>query len=285
MTEQRVSRTSNSRPASHGVPHTQKPEMIHNRPHRRLPAILGATAILAAGLGLMACSGGSSAADEPAPQVTTSERQAEELRVAEAAEREAEEAEREAEEREADEAEREAEEREADETQREAEEREAEEAEREAEDREAEERERELDEREREIEAAEAAEAERQATTTTAPPPPPPPPAEVEETDDSNLIPPGVIEDGQWFGYLTDVEGMWQLTFDRVDIRDGYWHNDNERLRTLPTDPAAWRFSERYAGQPVEIWVKNQRVNGVYLAEENLPLDPAHAEYYEECGC
>jgi len=235
--------------------------MIHNRPHRRLPAILGATAILAAGLGLMACSGGSTAADEPAPQVTTSERQAEELRVAEAAEREAEEAEREAEERE------------ADETQREAEEREAEE------------RERELDEREREIEAAEAAEAERQATTTTAPPPPPPPPAEVEETDDSNLIPPGVIEDGQWFGYLTDVEGMWQLTFDRVDIRDGYWHNDNERLRTLPTDPAAWRFSERYAGQPVEIWVKNQRVNGVYLAEENLPLDPAHAEYYEECGC
>ena len=42
--------------------------MIHNRPHRRLPAVLGATAILAAGLGLMASGGGGSSA---APAATT----------------------------------------------------------------------------------------------------------------------------------------------------------------------------------------------------------------------
>ena len=45
--------------------------MIHNRQHRRLPAMLGATTILAAGLGLMAC--GSSEPQAQAQTPTTTE--------------------------------------------------------------------------------------------------------------------------------------------------------------------------------------------------------------------
>lgn len=42
--------------------------MLHNRPHRRLPAVLGATTILAAGLGLMACAGGTTTATPSATE-------------------------------------------------------------------------------------------------------------------------------------------------------------------------------------------------------------------------
>ena len=72
VTEERISRTFETRPA-HSVPPTEDLEMIHNRPHRRLPAVLGAITILAAGLGLMACAGGTTKADDPIAEVTSAE--------------------------------------------------------------------------------------------------------------------------------------------------------------------------------------------------------------------
>ncbi len=82
---------------------------------------------------------------------------------------------------------------------------------------------------------------------------------------DPTLIPPGTIEDGVHYGYLTSFQGMYQLTFDRVDVAaDGTWKNTNSKLRTLPTNPAAWTFSYPYAGMPIQIDVQGQRVTGVY---------------------
>jgi hypothetical protein len=82
---------------------------------------------------------------------------------------------------------------------------------------------------------------------------------------DPNLIPPGTIEDGVHYGYLTNFQGMYQLTFDRVDVApDGSWTNTNSKLRTLPTDPSVWCFVNRYAGQSIEVVVQSQHVVGVY---------------------
>ena len=82
---------------------------------------------------------------------------------------------------------------------------------------------------------------------------------------DPTLIPPGTIEDGVHYGYLTSFQGMYQLTFDRVDVAaDGTWKNTNSKLRTLPTNPAAWTFSYPYAGMPIQINVQGERVTGVY---------------------
>ena len=92
---------------------------------------------------------------------------------------------------------------------------------------------------------------------------------------DPHLILPGTVEDGVHSGYLTDVEGMYQLTFDRVDVQpDGSWTNTNAKLRTLPTDPNVWTFGYRDAGQSVEIVIQDQRVTGI---SESWPLD--------SCGC
>jgi hypothetical protein len=82
---------------------------------------------------------------------------------------------------------------------------------------------------------------------------------------DPTRIPPGVIEDGVHYGYLTSSQGMVQLTFDRADVQpDGSWSNTNSKLRTLPTDPSVWMFSYPYSGQPIEVVVQNQHVTAVY---------------------
>ena len=82
---------------------------------------------------------------------------------------------------------------------------------------------------------------------------------------DPSLIPPGTIEDGVHYGYLTNAQGMYELTFDRVDVAtDGTWKNTNSKLRTLPTNPAAWTFAYRYAGMSIQVIVQGQRVTGVY---------------------
>ena len=76
---------------------------------------------------------------------------------------------------------------------------------------------------------------------------------------DPTLIPPGTIRDGVHYGYLTDADGLYELTFDRADVAaDGTWKNTNSKLRTLPTSPAAWTFSYRYAGMPIEVIVQGR---------------------------
>ena len=55
---------------------------------------------------------------------------------------------------------------------------------------------------------------------------------------DPNLVPPGTIEDGTHYGYLTDVEGMYQFTFDRADVQDdGSWSNTNRSCARFPQTP------------------------------------------------
>jgi hypothetical protein len=86
-------------------------------------------------------------------------------------------------------------------------------------------------------------------TTVAAPPPP----------YDPNAVAAGVIENGRHFGYVVNFPTPGTFSFDRADVVDGYWTNENPRLRELPTAGARLDY-----GMPVEVIVENQRVTAVY---------------------
>ena len=86
-------------------------------------------------------------------------------------------------------------------------------------------------------------------TTVAAPPPP----------YDPNAVAPGVIEDGRHFGFVVNFPTPGTFSFDRADVVDGYWTNENPRLRELPMAGARLDY-----GMAVEVMVENQRVTAVY---------------------
>jgi hypothetical protein len=93
---------------------------------------------------------------------------------------------------------------------------------------------------------------------------------------DLALIAPGVIEDGVHFGYAVNATNT-SISFDRVDVQaDGFWTNDNPKIRTLPVTPDFWSSNRfPYPGQPIEIHVQGQRV---MLLADAMPYD-------DHCGC
>jgi len=96
-------------------------------------------------------------------------------------------------------------------------------------------------------------------TTTTVAPSPVPTTVAAPPPYDPNAVAPGVIEDGRHFGFVVNFPTPGTFSFDRAEVGDGYWTNENPRLRELPTAGARLDY-----GMPVEIIVENQRVTAVY---------------------
>ena len=96
-------------------------------------------------------------------------------------------------------------------------------------------------------------------TTTTAVAPSPVPTTVAAPPYDPNTVAPGVIEDGRHFGFVVNFPTPGTFSFDRAEVGDGYWTNENPRLRELPMAGARLDY-----GMAVEIIVENQRVTAVY---------------------